>query len=96
MKYTPKSTEIKLKGRLQQEGWEVRVMDQGIGMEQEQLDHIYDKFYRADSSDTSIGGLGLGMSIAKQIIESHNGEIRVESAIGEGTTVIFNLPFVTS
>ena len=96
MKYSPKSTEIKLKGRLQQEGWEVRVMDQGIGMEQEQLDHIYDKFYRADSSDTSIGGLGLGMSIAKQIIESHNGEIRVESAIGEGTTVIFNLPFVTS
>jgi PAS domain S-box-containing protein len=96
MKYSPKGTEIILKGRLQQEGWEVRVIDQGIGMRQDQLDHIYDKFYRVDSSDTSIGGLGLGMSIAKQIIESHNGKIRVESAMGEGTTVIFNLPFSTS
>ncbi len=93
MKYSPKGTEIILKSRLEQDGWEVRVIDQGIGMKQEQLDHIYEKFYRADSSDTSIGGLGLGMSIAKQIIESHNGEIRVESAMGEGTTVIFNLPF---
>jgi PAS domain S-box-containing protein len=96
MKYSPGGTEIILRGRRKQEGWEVRIIDQGIGMEQEQLDHIYDKFYRADSSDTSTGGLGLGMSVAKQIVESHNGEIRVESAMGEGTTVIFNLPFSTS
>jgi PAS domain S-box-containing protein len=91
-KYSPKGTEIILMGRMKQDGWEVRVVDQGIGMSQEQIDRIYDKFYRVDSSDTSISGLGLGMSIARQIIEAHNGNIRVESTRGKGTTVIFNLP----
>lgn len=95
MKYSKKGTEIILKGCSKEDGWEVRIADQGIGMTQDQLDHIYDKFYRVDSSDTSIGGLGLGMNIARQIIVAHNGEIRVESSPGQGTTVIFNLPFST-
>lgn len=95
MKYSPKGTQIILKVQMEREGWEIRIVDQGIGMTQDQLDRIYDKFYRVDSSDTSIGGLGLGMSIARQIIESHNGEIRVESTPGEGTTVVFTLPFHT-
>lgn len=94
-KYSPKGTEIILMGRIKPEGWEVRVEDQGIGMGQEQLDHIYDKFYRADASNTSISGIGLGMSIVKQIIEAHNGNIRAESTKGKGTTVTFNLPYTT-
>lgn len=94
-KYSPKGSEITLSGRATPEGWEVRVIDRGIGMSKKQLARIYDKFYRADASDTSIGGLGLGMSIARQIIEEHNGDIRVESTEENGTTVIFNLPFTS-
>lgn len=93
VKYSPKGTEIVLKGRRDpQGGWEVCITDQGIGMTPEQVDRVYDKFYRADVSNTAIGGLGLGMSIVKQIIEAHNGSIQIESAKGQGTTVIFSLP----
>ncbi|MCK4508894.1 MAG: PAS domain S-box protein, partial [Desulfuromonadales bacterium] len=93
VKYSPEGTEIVLKARAEREGWEVRVEDQGIGMNQEQLDSIFEKFYRADASNTAISGLGLGMSIVKQIIEAHGGSIRVKSTEGKGTTAIFKLPF---
>ena len=70
----------------------VTIADQGIGMNKEEIENIFDHFYRADQSDTSIGGLGLGMSIVKQIIESHNGSIKVESTPGKGTRIAFTLP----
>lgn len=92
VKYSAKGKEITLKGRMTQNGWEVRVEDQGIGMSQGQLDRVFDKFYRADASNTSVSGLGLGMSIAKQIVAVHGGDIRIESVEGKGSTVIFNLP----
>jgi PAS domain S-box-containing protein len=95
VKYSPEGKEIVLQGRIGPEGWEVRIIDQGIGMTQEQVDRVFDKFYRADASNTAIGGLGLGMSIVKQIVEVHGGSIRVESAEEKGTTVIFNLPYPT-
>lgn len=91
-KYSPEGKEIGLTARAEHDGWEVRVQDQGIGMNAEQLNRVFDKFYRADASNTAVSGLGLGMSIVKQIIEAHGGAVRVESAAGEGTTVIFTLP----
>ncbi len=92
VKYSPPGKEIVLTARMKQEGWEIRVKDQGIGMSREQLDCVFDKFYRADASNTAVSGLGLGMSIAKQIVEVHGGDIRIESSLGKGSTVIFNLP----
>lgn len=92
-KYSPRGKEIVVKGREVKEGWEIRIKDQGIGMNPDQLSRIFEKFYRADASDTAISGLGLGMSIVKQIIETHGGTIRVESVKEEGTTVIFTLPY---
>jgi two-component system phosphate regulon sensor histidine kinase PhoR len=92
-KYSPQGKEIVVKGRAVKEGWEIRIKDQGIGMDPDQISRIFEKFYRADASDTAISGLGLGMSIVKQIIETHGGSIRVESDKGEGTTVIFTLPY---
>ncbi len=92
VKYSPDGEEVVLQGREVDEGWEIRIEDQGVGMTAEQVDRIFDKFYRADSSDTAIGGLGLGMSIAKQGIEAHGGKIWVESAVAQGTKVIFTLP----
>ena len=96
VKYSPKGTKVVLSGREHRDGWEIRVEDQGIGMNPEQLNRIFDKFYRADASNTAIKGLGLGMSIVRQVIAAHGGTIRVESTEGQGTTVIFTLPFSSS
>lgn len=70
----------------------VSVADQGIGMTEEQVSRIFDKFYRADTTNTAVSGLGLGMSIVKQIIEGHGGSIWVESVPGKGSRVFFTLP----
>lgn len=70
----------------------VTIADQGVGMTEEEITHIFDNFYRADQSNTSIGGLGLGMSIVKQIVESHGGTIEVKSTPGQGTSISFTLP----
>ncbi|HKJ05584.1 MAG TPA: ATP-binding protein [Geopsychrobacteraceae bacterium] len=94
VKYSPKGSEIVVTGQFDTDGWEIKVEDCGIGMTSAQVERIFDKFYRADVSDTAVSGLGLGMSIAKQIVDAHNGSIRVESLKGTGTTVTVNLPSV--
>lgn len=96
VKYSPKESEITLMGNTTEEGWVVRVQDQGIGMTAEQIDRIFDKFYRADSSNTSVQGLGLGMSIVKQIVDGHGGKILVESEKGKGTIITCTLPCAVS
>jgi signal transduction histidine kinase len=69
------------------------VSDDGSGIPQEDLPHIFDRFYRVDKSRSrGTGGTGLGLTIAKEIIESHEGNISVESEEGEGTTFKFTLP----
>ena len=59
--------------------------DQGIGIRKENMDQIFNAFYRAEESRSS-EGMGLGLSLAKRIMEIHGGEIRVESVPGEGST----------
>ncbi len=92
VKYSPDSSEIVVKGRPCPDGWEITIEDSGIGMTPEQVGRVFDKFYRADASDTAVSGLGLGMSIARQIVEAHGGTIALDSKLGEGTRVSFNLP----
>lgn len=69
----------------------IEVRDQGIGMKPEQLARVFERFYRADDSG-NIPGTGLGMSIVKEIIELHRGEVRIASEFGQGTTAILWLP----
>ena len=64
----------------------IRVTDHGLGMTPEQVAHVCDRFYRADSSG-NIPGTGLGMSIVKEILELHGGQLLIESTIGVGTSV---------
>ncbi len=64
----------------------IRITDHGIGMTPEQLDRVFERFYRADSSG-KIPGTGLGMSIVKEIVELHGGHIELDSKVGAGTTV---------
>lgn len=92
VKYSAAGKEIRVVGKEQPQGWEITVSDQGVGMSPEQLERIFEKFYRVDATDTAIGGLGLGMSIVKQFVEAHGGTIRIESVEGEGTSVSFTLP----
>lgn len=69
----------------------VAVSDTGIGMTAEQLTHVCERFYRADSSG-NIPGTGLGMAIVKEIIDLHSGELHLQSQPGAGSTVTLWLP----
>jgi signal transduction histidine kinase len=71
----------------------ISIADNGIGMTKEQIERIFDEFYKADSARHDIQNTGLGMSICKRIVEKHGGSIWVESpGPGKGTTVFFTLP----
>jgi signal transduction histidine kinase len=65
------------------------VTDSGCGVAPEQIPHIFDRYWQAKSARD---GIGLGLSIAKGIVEAHSGRIWVESKIGQGTTFFFTLP----
>lgn len=73
--------------------YRITISDNGMGIPEEDLPHIFERFYRADVSRNSRrGGTGLGLAIAKMIINEHEGTIWTESKIGEGTSMIFDLP----
>jgi PAS domain S-box-containing protein len=69
-----------------------RVSDRGIGMSRKALQHLFERFYRAEDN-LARGGTGLGLYITKQIVEAHGGHIWVESKVNEGSTFSFDLPF---
>jgi signal transduction histidine kinase len=69
----------------------VEVTDNGIGISEDQIPHVFERFYRAEEA-RSPEGLGLGLSIARQIAEDHRGSIEVRSKPGEGSTFIIRIP----
>ena len=74
-----------------QEAVRIHVADYGIGMSYEQARRVFERFYRADSSG-KVPGTGLGMSIVREIVELHKGEVSVASHLGQGTRITMNLP----
>ncbi|EAT17258.1 PAS domain-containing protein [Desulfuromonas acetoxidans] len=92
VKYSPEGGNISIETRREPDGFLLTIADQGIGMTPAQVERIFNKFYRVDGTNTAVGGLGLGMSIAKHIVEAHQGEIWVESTINQGTTSYVRLP----
>jgi PAS domain S-box-containing protein len=92
VKYSPKGGLIEITSTIEAGRCEIAVKDHGIGMSTEQVEKVFDKFYRVDASNTAIEGTGLGMTIVKYIIEAHGGKIWVESAVGKGTKVSFTIP----
>jgi signal transduction histidine kinase len=96
VKYSPKGGEIRLAGVLSAEDYEICVEDEGIGMTAEQVEKVFEKFYRVDSSNTAVEGTGLGMSIVRHIVDAHGGRVWVESEPDRGTRVFVSLPLVVN
>ena len=94
IKYSPERSTVRLSVDIQKGVAVLRVADRGVGIEAADIPHIFDRFYRTDRSRSkdSTGGYGLGLSIAKAIVDRHQGHIEVESAPGEGSTFIVMLP----
>ncbi|WP_258360504.1 sensor histidine kinase [Moorella sulfitireducens] len=92
-KYTPANGKVELSATVDQQKIIIKVQDTGPGIAPEDLRHIFERFYRADANRSS-GGTGLGLAIARWIVEQHQGEIKVESRVGEGTTFIVILPLL--
>jgi signal transduction histidine kinase len=97
VKYTPENGEITLSTSHQDSTLWVHVRDNGLGIPEEDLPHIFEKFYRVDSDDRmEIQGNGLGLAIVKAIVEEHGGEVSVESVFGEGSCFSFSLPLASN
>lgn len=90
IKYSPVGKSIELVATsLDTKVVQVKVIDRGVGIAPEDLPHVFERFYRADASrnKTNVPGYGLGLSIAKHIVESHGGKISIASELGKGTTI---------
>lgn len=96
LKYTPAGGCVTLSLNRNDRWAYVNVTDTGIGIPEEDLPHIFDRFYRVDKARArALGGTGLGLSIARWIAEAHGGQIHVVSKVGEGSTFTLSLPLLS-
>ena len=87
VKYTDAGGQVTIRWRREGEGCLLEVQDSGIGIPQQHLDRIFERFYRVDRARSrEVGGTGLGLSIVKHLVQNQGGEIRVASQMGKGTT----------
>jgi signal transduction histidine kinase len=97
VKYTPEGGEINIALESQNGAARIVVTDTGIGIPAEDQPRIFDRFYRVDKARSrALGGAGLGLSIARWIVEGHGGTLWVESAVGQGSSFQVELPLNTS
>lgn len=91
--YSAESTKVSVITNLDSEVIEIVVKDQGIGIAEENLDRIFERFYRVDPARSrATGGTGLGLSIVKHVVGNHGGEVKVWSVLGVGSTFAIRLP----
>lgn len=93
LSYSASHTRVAIAARVESGIVEVDVKDQGIGIPAQDLDRIFERFYRVDPARSRVtGGTGLGLSIVKHVCENHGGEVRVWSEVGVGSTFTLRLP----
>lgn len=91
--HNPPETTITVTTGVEKDSLLIEIQDNGSGMNQKTIQHLFDRYYRGTPTDQSELGSGLGMVIAKQFIERLNGRIRVESELGQGTRMILFFPY---
>lgn len=97
LKYSPEGGKITFSIKEQEQQIIVSVSDNGVGIPKENLDKIFERFYRVDKARTrKLGGTGLGLAIAKEMVEAHGGRIWASSKEGKGTKISFTLPYIQS
>jgi two-component system sensor histidine kinase SenX3 len=95
--YSPRGTRVAVGTRLAGGVVEVSVSDQGMGIPENELQRVFERFYRVDQARSRVtGGTGLGLSIVKHVAENHGGEVGVWSVLGEGSTFTLRLPPYTA
>lgn len=93
IKYSPGDSAITVGGRFTEKSVTVFVRDDGVGIPKDQIDKVFERFYRVDDKLTSRAhGAGLGLYLVKEIVEAHGGDIAVKSQVGSGSTFFFTLP----
>lgn len=93
IKYTPDNGEIKIYVGFVYNDAYIKVFDNGIGIPENDLGRIFERFYRVDKARTrEMGGTGLGLSIAKEILDKNGGSIDIKSVVGQGTEVVIRIP----
>ena len=96
IKYTGENGKVSIKQYIKSEKVFIEVKDNGIGIPEEDIERIFERFYRVDKARSrSVGGTGLGLAITKHMVKALNGNIRVESELGVGSKFIIELPFNT-
>jgi PAS domain S-box-containing protein len=95
VKYSPADRAITIRTRFRSHSAEVAVIDRGIGLSREDLDQLFEKFFRSESEEVRmVGGTGLGLYIARNLVEMQDGMMWAESELGKGSTFYFTLPCV--
>ena len=93
IKYTNNGGRIHIEANNAGEIVEIAVTDNGVGIPEEDLPRIFERFYRVDKSrSTGAGGTGLGLAIAKEIVDAHGGNVDISSKVGVGTRITITLP----
>ena len=92
LRYTPEGGRIILSVKEVKDQVELAIQDSGPGLNSEDLDRVFDRFYRTDASRQRDGGSGLGLAIAKSIVQAHGGQVSAESEPGKGLKVVMRLP----
>lgn len=93
IKYSPRGGEVTVVCRRNGDGVIMTVRDQGMGIPEEHLPKVFERFHRVDNRDTrQVGGTGIGLYLVKHLVEAHGGKIWVESEVGKGSSFIFTLP----
>ena len=88
VKYSEENRDIEITAQRTQGLYEITIKDNGIGIAKEDLERVFERFYRVDKARTrDVGGTGLGLAIVKEIVEAHGGKIRIESQLGKGSRV---------
>ena len=94
IKYNRPNGSILIAGNYTDNDLSILVQDSGLGIPEESIPHLFEKFYRVRDHEGKATGTGLGLSICKQIIQGHNGRIEVKSQVGIGTSITFYIPRV--